>query len=37
MIPSDIREYVKVYNNFLNKDFCKKIVKEIKKLRMAHS
>ena len=30
MIPSDIRDYVKIYDNFLNKNFCKNIIKEIK-------
>jgi len=30
MTPSDIRDYVKVYNNFLSKEFCKSIVEKIK-------
>ena len=30
MIPSDIRDYVKIYKGFLNKNFCKDVVKKIK-------
>ena len=29
MTPSDIRDYVKVYKNFFDKEFCKNIIKEI--------
>ena len=30
MTPSNIRDYVKIYKNFFDKEFCKNIIKEIK-------
>jgi predicted 2-oxoglutarate/Fe(II)-dependent dioxygenase YbiX len=31
MISNDIREYVKVYSDFLNKDFCSEVIKSLEK------
>ena len=33
MIPSDIRDYVKVYNNFFDKKFCNLLVEELKNIK----